>query len=412
MNDLAAGCAEAAPATAAPFAIRGLLLPNQPLATPSAAQAALTAHYLQPAQAELEAFFLALRALVDPDLQRSQPVKLGKPYPMGQCLEITLAVQQRLRRVELLPLSGMAAQGRAAFLAFMAAGGALRQVWGDLRGEFFQNAFQLGTLYVDVSNDTVTPTKLKVEILPFDQAQFVPIADFEHFARIAERYWKDRVYPNHVLPGVAPYCPLVHINPQGVMQLRAATDYMVALATAGRFGPSESVLRAPAMSAAVFDAVARALQGSKLKLAASAEAGRTQALRLCRDYRTKRWYQSQEQTAKIIQTVQRANVRLAQWGQSISQRAALPQPHTTTLQDALPMPKITIDNREFDTDDLSQEVNAQLEMLVACENKLRELQRDVMITQTARNAYANAVKVLLPTPLEAAMAQGDTLKLG
>ena len=30
------------------------------------------------------------------------------------------------------------------------------------------------------------------------------------------------------------------------------------------------------------------------------------------------------------------------------------------------MPKITIDNREFDTDDLSQEANAQLEMLVAC----------------------------------------------
>lgn len=74
------------------------------------------------------------------------------------------------------------------------------------------------------------------------------------------------------------------------------------------------------------------------------------------------------------------------------------------------MPKITIDNREFDTDDLSQEANAQLEMLVACENKLRELQRDVMITQTARNAYAKALKSLLPTPLETAMSQGDVLK--
>ena len=48
---------------------------------------------------------------------------------------------------------------------------------------------------------------------------------------------------------------------------------------------------------------------------------------------------------------------------------------------------------------------------MACENKLRELQRDVMITQTARNAYANALKSLLPTPLETAMAQGDVLKL-
>ena len=34
-----------------------------------------------------------------------------------------------------------------------------------------------------------------------------------------------------------------------------------------------------------------------------------------------------------------------------------------------------------------------------------------LITQTARNAYANALKSLLPTPLETAMAQGDVLKL-
>ena len=35
----------------------------------------------------------------------------------------------------------------------------------------------------------------------------------------------------------------------------------------------------------------------------------------------------------------------------------------------------------------------------------------MMITQTARNAYANALKSLLPTPLETAMSQGDVLKL-
>lgn len=75
------------------------------------------------------------------------------------------------------------------------------------------------------------------------------------------------------------------------------------------------------------------------------------------------------------------------------------------------MPTITIDNREFDTDDLSEEAKAQVDMLLACENKLRELQRDVMITQTARNAYVHALKALLPTPLDTAMAQGDVLKL-
>ena len=212
MNDLAAGCAEAGRTAADRIVGRRLPLPNEPDTAASEAQATLTDRYLLPARAELEAFFLAVRASVDPELQRAQPVELGKPYPLGQCLEITRAVQQRLRRVQALPLGGMAAQGRAAFTAFLASGGALRQVWGDLRGEFFQNAFQLGTLYVDVSNDTVTPTTPKVEILPFAQARFVPIADFQHFARIAQRYWKDRVYPNHVLPELAPYCPLVHVS--------------------------------------------------------------------------------------------------------------------------------------------------------------------------------------------------------
>lgn len=83
MNDLAAGWAEAgraaATATDTPFAGTRLLLPNQPRATPSAAQATLTERYLLPERAELEAFFLAVRALVDPDLQRAQPVGCKNP---------------------------------------------------------------------------------------------------------------------------------------------------------------------------------------------------------------------------------------------------------------------------------------------------------------------------------------------
>ena len=76
------------------------------------------------------------------------------------------------------------------------------------------------------------------------------------------------------------------------------------------------------------------------------------------------------------------------------------------------MPTIKIDNIDYDTDTLSPEARQQLEMLVATENKLRELQRDTAIAQTARNAYVNALKSLLPTPLEQTLAQGDVLKLG
>ena len=49
---------------------------------------------------------------------------------------------------------------------FIGKGGAFRSVWGVLREQYFQNAIQLGGLYVDVSNDTVVVTKPKVEILP------------------------------------------------------------------------------------------------------------------------------------------------------------------------------------------------------------------------------------------------------
>jgi hypothetical protein len=57
---------------------------------------------------------------------------------------------------------------------------------------------------------------------------------------------------------------------------------------------------------------------------------------------------------------------------------------------------ITIDNKEYDLNTLSTEAKQQLEMLVATDNKIRELQRDLAISQTARNAYAKALEALLP----------------
>ncbi len=56
---------------------------------------------------------------------------------------------------------------------------------------------------------------------------------------------------------------------------------------------------------------------------------------------------------------------------------------------------ITIDNQQYDHDTLSTEAKQQLEMLVATDNKIRELQRDLAISQTARNAYAKAFEAVL-----------------
>lgn len=56
-------------------------------------------------------------------------------------------------------------------------------------------------------------------------------------------------------------------------------------------------------------------------------------------------------------------------------------------------PTFKIDDIEYGTDALSPEA------------RLRELQCDPAISQTARNAYLQALKARLPTPLETAMAQ-------
>ena len=69
------------------------------------------------------------------------------------------------------------------------------------------------------------------------------------------------------------------------------------------------------------------------------------------------------------------------------------------------MPNIKIDDKEYDLDSIPNEAKAQIEMLLATDNKIRELQRDLAIAQTARNAYGKALNAVLDMPV------GDTIKL-
>jgi hypothetical protein len=69
------------------------------------------------------------------------------------------------------------------------------------------------------------------------------------------------------------------------------------------------------------------------------------------------------------------------------------------------MPIIKIDSVDYDTDTLSDEAKAKIEMLLATDNKIRELQRDLAIAQTARNAYGKALNGVLEMPV------GDMINL-
>lgn len=75
------------------------------------------------------------------------------------------------------------------------------------------------------------------------------------------------------------------------------------------------------------------------------------------------------------------------------------------------MPVIKIDNLDYELDSLSAEARGQLSMMQMADRELQNLQVQIALAQTARNAYANALKQLLPTPTEQLQAQGETIKL-
>ncbi|MDC0398684.1 DUF6447 family protein [Alphaproteobacteria bacterium] len=60
------------------------------------------------------------------------------------------------------------------------------------------------------------------------------------------------------------------------------------------------------------------------------------------------------------------------------------------------MVKITIDDKEYDTEELSDEVKAEVNMLAIVERRLVDTQVEIAILQTAKNAYAKRVGELIP----------------
>ena len=62
------------------------------------------------------------------------------------------------------------------------------------------------------------------------------------------------------------------------------------------------------------------------------------------------------------------------------------------------MTTLKIDNTEYDLDSLSNEAKAQLASLQFVDQELARLQAQMAVLQTARSAYLNGLKSLLPSP--------------
>lgn len=60
------------------------------------------------------------------------------------------------------------------------------------------------------------------------------------------------------------------------------------------------------------------------------------------------------------------------------------------------MAKVTIDGKQYDTDDLSDDAKNHIQNVQYCEQKMVDLQRELAVIQTARNAYAQALQRALP----------------
>lgn len=74
------------------------------------------------------------------------------------------------------------------------------------------------------------------------------------------------------------------------------------------------------------------------------------------------------------------------------------------------MAKVSIDGVEYDTDTMSVECRQQLEMLVMTEQKIRQLQAEVAMMHTARQAYANALKASLVQVSAPTIGFGETIE--
>ena len=59
------------------------------------------------------------------------------------------------------------------------------------------------------------------------------------------------------------------------------------------------------------------------------------------------------------------------------------------------MPKITIDEIEYNTEDLSENGKAQLASLQFLEVQMSKIRSEIAVYQTARNAYTAALKAEL-----------------
>ena len=75
------------------------------------------------------------------------------------------------------------------------------------------------------------------------------------------------------------------------------------------------------------------------------------------------------------------------------------------------MPKIKVDDIEYNTEDMSEEALAQIRSLQFLETQLAQLRQEIAVCQTAQRTYAAALKAEIDRaglePVSETAAEGD-----
>jgi hypothetical protein len=62
------------------------------------------------------------------------------------------------------------------------------------------------------------------------------------------------------------------------------------------------------------------------------------------------------------------------------------------------MARLNIDGKEYDFDTLSEDAKKQISSIQFVDKKIAELQAELAVVQTARNAYSKTLVEMLPGP--------------
>lgn len=159
-------------------------------------------------RAAVDAEFFKKRAAQAPVADDAAPLGEARlaSYPVGFCSEIRDAVWRRL-------------PADPAFRALCGPEVAARRVFVLLRGRYFQNALQIGNLYVDVANDTVFPDKPKLEWARIEEVEFENADDWTRVAAVGRRYYGVELYPNLLFPLAFPVAPFFAVRSNGRVDL-------------------------------------------------------------------------------------------------------------------------------------------------------------------------------------------------